>query len=246
MAVKLVAYLRAPARPPASAGPELAAQRAAVEAYRRQAGARVAAWYTEAETGRRCQRPELARALAHARRGQVTLCIARLGRLVRDAAFLARLADAAVDFVACDLPAVTPAALPVLAAVAQAEARAAGARVKAGLAAAKARGTLLGAARPGHWQGREAAHRDGVRKAQVAAARARAEAADRAYAGLLPALIGLRAERLSLQAVADRLNRQGLTTRRGRPWNPVQVSRVLDRAKARSSSTPLPSKERKP
>jgi site-specific DNA recombinase len=34
----------------------------------------------------------------------------------------------------------------------------------------------------------------------------------------------------SLQGIADELNEQGHTTRRGKPWNAVQVSRVLDRA----------------
>jgi len=37
---------------------------------------------------------------------------------------------------------------------------------------------------------------------------------------------------LSLQAIAKRLNEDGQTTRRGKPWNAVQVSRVLERAAA--------------
>ena len=39
-----------------------------------------------------------------------------------------------------------------------------------------------------------------------------------------------RVEGLTLQAIAGKLNAEGHTTRRGKPWNPVQVSRVLDRA----------------
>ena len=34
----------------------------------------------------------------------------------------------------------------------------------------------------------------------------------------------------ALQAIADELNEQGHTTRRGKPWNRMQVSRVLKRA----------------
>jgi hypothetical protein len=37
----------------------------------------------------------------------------------------------------------------------------------------------------------------------------------------------LKAEGLSLRAIAARLNDMGETTRLGRPWNPMQVSRVL-------------------
>ena len=40
-----------------------------------------------------------------------------------------------------------------------------------------------------------------------------------------------KADGLSLREIAARLNEQGHTTRHGRPWNPVQVSRVLERAK---------------
>ena len=39
-----------------------------------------------------------------------------------------------------------------------------------------------------------------------------------------------RAEGLSLQAIADKLNAEGHTTRRGRPWNPMQVKCILDRS----------------
>jgi hypothetical protein len=33
------------------------------------------------------------------------------------------------------------------------------------------------------------------------------------------------------RAIADKLNADGHTTHRGRPWNPVRVTRVLERAK---------------
>jgi len=40
----------------------------------------------------------------------------------------------------------------------------------------------------------------------------------------------LRTDGKSFQQIADALNDQGHTTRRGKPWNAVQVMRVLDRA----------------
>jgi hypothetical protein len=57
---------------------------------------------------------------------------------------------------------------------------------------------------------------------------ARKAAAD-AYADLSPRMKELRTEGLTLQAIAEKLNLEGHTTRRGRPWSPVQVSRILDR-----------------
>jgi hypothetical protein len=49
---------------------------------------------------------------------------------------------------------------------------------------------------------------------------------------LLPTVRKLRAKVLSLQGIADELNDQGHTTRRGKLWNPVQVARVLQVADA--------------
>jgi len=59
-----------------------------------------------------------------------------------------------------------------------------------------------------------------VRRANAAAA----------YADLTPLVAELRAGGLSLRAIADGLNADGYTTRRGAAWNPVQVRRVLSRA----------------
>lgn len=39
----------------------------------------------------------------------------------------------------------------------------------------------------------------------------------------------LREAAKSLQAIANDLNVQGYETRRGKPWNPMQVGRVLQR-----------------
>ena len=36
----------------------------------------------------------------------------------------------------------------------------------------------------------------------------------------------------TLQGIAAELNKQGHTTRRGKPWNQVQVMRVLNRMEA--------------
>ncbi len=43
-------------------------------------------------------------------------------------------------------------------------------------------------------------------------------------------MVELRGAGLSLRAIADRLNDEGHTTRRGAAWNPMQVKRVLERA----------------
>src|SRR5581483_10028207 len=118
----------------------LEAQRAAVEAFARQHGGTIMASYVEVETGKRSDRPELAKALAAARKAKATLLIAKLDRLARNVAFIAAMMEAGVEFVACDQPFASRLTLHILAAVAEDEARRISERTKAALAAAKARG----------------------------------------------------------------------------------------------------------
>src|SRR5207244_5595372 len=105
------------------------------------------------------------------------------------------------EFVACDYPAANRLTLHIMAAVAENEAKAISDRTKAALQAAKARGTLLGSARPGHWEGREKARRQGARKGAVVSAEVRAKAAVEAYSDLRPMMEEMRAKEMSLQAI---------------------------------------------
>lgn len=230
MAAELIAYVRVSTTKQGLSGLGLDAQRSAVEAFARQSGSRVAGWYTEVESGKQADRPELARAIAHARRSKATLCVAKLDRLSRNVEFLARVMNSGCEFAAADMPAANKFMLHVMAAVAEHEARAISDRTKAALAAAKARGAQLGSARPGHWDGREDARLAGAKAGGAAAAKAHREAASEAYADLVPLVEKLKVEGLSLRAIAARLNGDGHTTRRGKPWNQVQVARVLERS----------------
>jgi len=56
--------------------------------------------YTEVETGKRADRPELQKALAACRKHKAKLVIAKLDRLSRNLAFIATLMDSNVEFIA--------------------------------------------------------------------------------------------------------------------------------------------------
>lgn len=225
----LIAYRRVSTARQGESGLGLEGQDAALDAYARANGATIIRAYTEVETGKRSDRPKLLKALADCRRSRATLVIAKLDRLARNARFLLTLIESGADVAFCDLPSVPPGAvgkflLTQMAAVAELEAGLISERTKAALAVCKARGKPLGAARPG-------AHRftggANPRAAKRAGEAARA-LADEAYADLTPLVRELRAEGLSLRQIADRLNQDGHTTRRGKPWNPTQIKRVLD------------------
>ena len=225
----IVAYFRVSTKKQGESGLGLEGQVAAVEAFAKLTEKTIIARYTEVESGKKSDRPELARALSHARRSKATLCVAKLDRLSRNVEFLARVLNSEVDFAACDNPAATTLTLHILAAVAEAEAKAISERTKTALAAAKARGVALGSSRPGHWKGREAARLAGLTKARSLAAKVRSQRAREAYCDLRPSMQEMRAKPMTLQAIADALNAEGHTTRRGKSWNPVQVARVLER-----------------
>lgn len=223
MAKQIVGYVRVSTAGQGASGLGLEGQQAAIDAYAKAAGATVVRLYTEVESGRKSDRPELAKALAHAKRSRATLVVAKLDRLARNVAFLSRLMEAKADFVACDNPAANKLTLHILAAVAEAEAISA--RTKAALAAYKARGGKLGGALP---QCRNLTQEARQRGAQAAAVAIRAKATE-AYSDLTPIVAELRDKGLTQQAIADELNRLGHTTRRAKPWNQTQVGRVLQR-----------------
>src|SRR5262249_48527688 len=166
---KIIAYFRVSTKRQGASGLGLEGQQAALEAYARQTGGRIVAEYVEVESGKIADRPELARAIAHARRNKAVLVVAKLDRLARNVAFTSSLMRAGVDFICCDNPNANKLTIHILAAVAEDEAERISARTKAALAAAKKRGIKLGSARPGHWNGREDRRLAGARKGSKSA-----------------------------------------------------------------------------
>jgi len=176
----------------------------------------IAPEFVEVESGKRADRPQLAKALNRCRVTGAVLVVAKLDRLSRNAAFLMTLRDSGVEFVAADLPEANTMTVGVMAVVAQHEREAISQRTKAALAAAKARGTVLGGKRAGAAK-IEAYQRMGVAAAQQ---KARQEAELRREA--LENLLGL-----SLNAMAAQLNADSVTTSRGSVWTATAVKRAL-------------------
>ena len=122
-------------------------QRKAVEDYLNGGRWKLVAEFTEVESGKRSDRPELEKALAACQKHKAKLVTAKLDRLSRNVHFISGLMERKVDFVACDMPSANAFMINVYAAVAQEERRMISDRTKAGLAAAKERGVKLGGPR---------------------------------------------------------------------------------------------------
>jgi DNA invertase Pin-like site-specific DNA recombinase len=226
-APKLIGYVRVSTRQQGASGLGQDGQTVAINAYAASTGGTIISVYEEVESGTRSDRPQLAKAIAHAKRIKAKLVIAKLDRLARNVHFVSGLMESKVDFVACDNPCANKLTVHILACIAENEAEMISARTATALAAAKARGTLLGSARPGHWDGREDVRLAAAAKARTAAAaKIHAEAAP-VYAEVRPLARSLRDKGLSLRGVAEQLTADGFTTLRGAAWNPVQVARLL-------------------
>lgn len=224
---QFIGYIRVSTKGQGESGLGLEAQQAAVEAHRQREGGTILKVYKEVESGKSSDRPELAKALLHARRAGATLLVAKLDRLSRNVAFLSALMEAGTPFVCCDMPTANELTIHVLVAVAQAEAKAISERTKAALAALKARGVKLGSARPGHWEGREERRQEGIHKARERSIERRKAKAAKLHKELCPIVIAYRTEGLTLAAIAARLNGEGWLTPRKKQWNEVYVHRFL-------------------
>jgi DNA invertase Pin-like site-specific DNA recombinase len=228
---KFVSYLRVSTDKQGRSGLGVEAQRAAVDNYLNGGRWTLVAEYVETESGRRSDRPQLTKALAHAKAMGATLVFAKLDRLTRNVDLLRSLVASNVDLVFCDLPHVPPGAmgrflLTQMASVAELEAGLISERTKAALAAAKARGVKLG-----NPNGARALKGKQVGNKQAVAV-VKANAANRA-ANLKSIVDDLRSQGIkSIRTITAELNARGILTPRAGAWHLTSVARLLARLSA--------------
>ncbi len=228
--LNVIAYLRVSTQKQGQSGLGLEAQKEAIESFARQRGATVVKTFTEIESGKHSDRPELGKALHLAKVTGATLCIAKLDRLSRNAAFLLTLRDSGVKFIAADMPDANELTVGILAVVAQAEREAISRRTKEALAAAKRRGVRLG-----NPNGADALRRAG--KGNEAGLRAIVDKANAHAENLRPVIESLREEGVeSLGSLAEALNERGMMTPRGGLWHKSSVRNLLARLEGQSKA----------
>lgn len=180
----------------------------------------VAAEFVEVETGKGSdaldRRPQLAAALAAARRLKCPVLVAKLDRLSRDVHFIAGLMVQRVPFMVAELgPDVDPFMLHIYAALAEKERRMISERTRAALAARKRAGAALG-------------NRTNLAEAQALGAVRTAEAARRFAENVVPVIRQVQASGVtSLRGIAAVLNARGVRTARGGRWAATQVAAAI-------------------
>ena len=216
-----VAYYRVSTARQGRSGLGLDAQRKAVTEYLNGSSWELLAEFVEVESGKSDDRPQLEQALAMCELSGATLVVAKLDRLSRNLAFLAKLQESGARFVAADMPEANELTIHIMAAVAQAERKAISTRTKEALAAARARGVKLG----GNRGNLEDLRRGPAKSAQV---RGR-QAADRAVKvrRQVESIITAGGPK-SLRQIAEALNQRGITAPRGGKWHAAQVRKCLN------------------
>lgn len=212
--MKFIVYYRVSTQRQGQSGLGLEAQQHACAHYD------IVAEYTEVESGKKSNRPELAKALAHAKKIGATLLIAKLDRLARDARFALELMDSGVLFKFADMPDIdnsTPQGrffITQFAAMAELEAAIISERTKAALAAAKRRGVKLGSPDPA--------------KGGSVTGKQRASATAQVALQAMPIINALRKAGQSLRAIASALNDAQIPTAMGGQWHASSVRNLIN------------------
>lgn len=216
-----IAYVRVSTAKQGKSGLGMEAQLAAIRSFAQAEGLDVVEVLTEVETGKGsdalAKRPQLRAALDKAKMMQCPVIVAKLDRLSRDVAFIAGLMAERVPFIVTELGKdADPFMLHIWAAMAEKERRMISERTKAALAAAKARGVVLGGYRGGPAPDNSKGTKAAQDKAEAFKERVR------------PMVAEMHAQAMSLREIAAELMRLGVkTSRGGERWTAAGVKRCL-------------------
>ncbi|WP_426954210.1 recombinase family protein [Muricoccus radiodurans] len=200
----------------------LEAQQASVRVFVGREGWILVAEHQDIASGKDDRRPGFQAALTRCRQLGAVLVAARLDRITRRAHTLSGLLEDGLSIRAADMPSADDLIMRVYAAMAQKERELISERTRAALAAARARGAVLGGDRG--W-------RPPAPPCARSAALARREQVERAAHRLTLEIERLRAKGIGgMAALARSLNERGVPTPAGRgAWTHTTVARVLER-----------------
>lgn len=218
----IVAYVRVSTDEQGKSGLGLADQLAKIANFAELEGFEIVETFEEVASGKGAdaldRRPQLAKALARARKLKCPVVVSKLDRLSRDVAFISGLMAQRVPFIVTELGKdVDPFVLHMYAALSEKERAMISARTKAALAAKKKQGAQLG-------------NRTNLSEASAKGVSAIKAGADAFAANVLPAIRELQAKGGTHRSIAEELNARRVRTARGGEWSATQVQRVLARA----------------
>jgi len=210
---KYVSYLRVSSRSQGSTGLGIEAQRRDINLYLNSHECEIVEEFVEVMSGGRDDRPELNTAIDLCKKKSCTLLVSKLDRLSRDVEFVARICkDKKLSLKIAQIPNADNFQIHLFAALASQEREFISQRTKAALAAAKARGVVLG----------------NPKIAEIN--RGRKRTARKIANQYAPIVLPLRTKGLTYLEIAGTLNQMGIRTSRGHKFKPMSVKRIVDRA----------------
>jgi len=178
--------------------------------------------FTDIETGKNDNRPQLLKAIEMAKQTGSTLLIAKLDRLSRNLTFISTLMDTKVPFVCCDMPDANELTISIFGALAQWERVRIGDRTRSALQALKARGKKLGSPENFTQAVRQMGPLKMTEKANLNSNNQKAKK-----------VINLLSKNgKSLREIAVELNEAGFKTSKGNQFGPEQVRRLINKVAA--------------
>ena len=212
---QFISYYRVSTSRQGSSGLGLEGQKTAVLSYLNNRP--LLAEFTDVETGKNNNRPQLLKAIDLAKQTNSILVIAKLDRLSRNLTFISTLMDAKIKFLCCDMPDANELTIHIFAALAQWERVRIAERTGTALQALKARGKKLG--KPENFT--EAVRKMGpVRLKQIANENPNNQKAKKV-------INLLNRNGRNLREIAIELNEAGFRTSRGNQFGPEQVRRLI-------------------
>lgn len=220
---KAVTYLRVSTAQQAKSGLGIEGQREALKRFTELNSMDIASEHVEVEGGNGFdaldKRPQLAAAIAQAKLIKCLIVVSRLDSLSRDIILIEILINSSVNFMVVDLGSdIDSFIIKTYASLAEKEYSLILERPKATLTVAMAKGKVLGVDR-GYVIKTEHRLKGIVVRQNLAKAR---------IARVLPVIKELKSKGFdTLQAIADEMNRRGISTARGGKWYPSSVNTVI-------------------
>jgi DNA invertase Pin-like site-specific DNA recombinase len=225
-----IAYYRVSTKKQGDSGLGLEAQRQAVLNFCKDSNF-IKGEFTDVESGKKDNRPELLKAIEQAKRLGATLVIAKLDRLSRNLTFISNLMDSGVRFICCDMPEANEFTIHIFAALAQQERKLISKRTREALQAKKSQGTQLG--KPENLTAIAVQNSVATRIKN-----ARSNPMNQQASGYIKVL--RESQGLSFEKIAQTLNEQGFKSSKHHLFKAMTVKRLYDRTKALKSADEQP------
>lgn len=215
---KYIAYYRVSTQKQGISGLGIEAQKSAVSRFLSQESILLHE-FTDIESGKRNDRPNLLLAIDACKKENAILLIAKLDRLSRNVGFIYTLKESQVKFKCCDMPDANSVTIGIMAVLAQEERERTSQRTKDALAELKRQGMKLGSPENLNDKARE----KGLKIRQQNALK------DENNRKATALICSLRNEGKSFYNITQQLNNVGFKTRRGNSFTQVQVKLLFER-----------------